>query len=102
MLTVLRDPSGQLQAACEWWPVAPGGTDPDWTYPAPWLRVEQVDVSKGVQKMNILHTLIQTIAELMPNAVGCYFVRRDKRNPVKLHYWTRAQLVRGGMANATV
>jgi len=102
MLTTLRNAQGQIQASCEWWPVAPGMTEPDWTYPAPWIRVEQVELSEGVHGMHTLRQLIQEIAQTMPEAIGCYFVRREKRYPTKLHHWTREQLVRGGMQDATV
>lgn len=97
MLTVLRDAQGQLVAACEWWQ---GRLDsqgqPDPSGDRRWIWVEQLEVNEGVSRldrMQVIHQVIDRVAMLVPEAIGCYFTRRDKTGETIKHYF-RNQLVR--------
>lgn len=92
MLTVLRDRSGHLQLACEWWRVNQAG-EQDWTATGTWVRVEQVEVSKGAPGRYWIRELIAHIAFLAPDAVGAFWERRDKRGQKRVHYFYRRRLL---------
>jgi len=102
MLTTIRSNSGIILASCEWWLSNDLGQQ-DWKQ-GRWVWVEQLELSEGVHSVNIVKQLIQRIAKIAlwanPQAIGAYWVRRDKTEPTKLHHFTKKQLLEGVRENA--
>lgn len=90
MLTTLRT-NGQIQLCCEWWLVNDLGTQ-DWTH-GKYVWVEQLEISKGYEGKSLITQLIEQIANTVPQAVGAYWLRRDKTGPQKLHAFRRKRLL---------
>lgn len=90
MLTTLRDNEGNIQAACEWWCVDENGT---WTPKGPYVWVNQLEHSPGVDGEYLIKEIVAQVAWLAPWAKGAYWERRDKKDG-RIHGFTRARLTR--------
>lgn len=89
MLTVIRGEFGQLHAACEWWTVNEAGLrDPHGRY----VWVEQLELPT-VHPDDTVPAVIRDIAGRAPQAIGAYWVRRDKTGG-QLHAFRRTRLLR--------
>ena len=95
MLTTIRSNSGIILASCEWWLANDLGQQ-DWKQ-GRWVWVEQLELSEGVHSVNAISQLIDKIAgialENNPQAIGAYWIRRDKAEPRKLHHFSKKQLL---------
>lgn len=92
MLTTTRNAQGQLQSACDWWPVDELGR---WEPRGRWVFVNQLDISLGADSADCIRQTIAEIARLHPWAIGAYWERRDKVNSVYRSY-RRNRLVKHG------
>lgn len=99
MLFVQRDVYGWMQGVLHVMLVDENGTvDPAGTY----VYVEQMELSHGVKSPQVIHALIQQVAQTFPTARWGYWERRDRPRQ-HLRIYSRTQLLgKGAMTDATV
>ena len=58
-----------------------------------YLYVEQLELSQGVKSRQVIHALIQQVAEMFPTAHWGYWERRDRPRK-QLRIYSRTQLLK--------
>ena len=89
MLTILRDASGRLEAACDWWLVDAQGFWQPTT--GRYIFLHELEVNPGVNLHMVRRHLVEQIGGMVPGALGVFWHREHDAFP-RVHAFRREQL----------